>query len=246
MPTIRFLMLMGLWAAGPADELIRRYEHFERQELAAAVTGTITGQITPGEKVRAVRAHDRELRMTYKGTYDRKTGKFSIPGLRTEAYYDLELILPAGRIIGVGLLPKDAAARKIAPAGKKKAPTEPFTPADEKEIRRKAETAPQFTNRNRVLALKGGDGPRRGFLWCTHVMEMIRDTDFHARKGDEIIYRLELWYWEKPYGGWSKLRNADVVIYRTRQSRSRLGGIWVNRRGKAPPIEYRISSKTLK
>jgi hypothetical protein len=43
-----------------------------------------------------------------------------------------------------------------------------------------------------------------------------RTSAFHSDKGDEIIWRPELWYFQNNHGGWEKVLQTDRVLRRER------------------------------
>ena len=67
-----------------------------------------------------------------------------------------------------------------------------------------------FTNKNTLLTLVGNADR------AVALVELIRDTDFHARKADEIIWRVEVWYFEYQAGGWAKVQQQNRIIERQR------------------------------
>jgi hypothetical protein len=70
-------------------------------------------------------------------------------------------------------------------------------------------TVPSFYDRTVLLKL-AGDSQR-----AVGLMELIRDRDFHAGKG-EVIWRAELWYFEFENGGWAKVSQQNKVLDRQR------------------------------
>ncbi|MCY2952297.1 MAG: hypothetical protein NTU53_10010 [Planctomycetota bacterium] len=46
--------------------------------------------------------------------------------------------------------------------------------------------------------------------------ELIRDTDFHSAVGNEIIWRIELWYFKNQHGGWERVTQSNKVLRRER------------------------------
>jgi hypothetical protein len=44
----------------------------------------------------------------------------------------------------------------------------------------------------------------------------LERANFHSDKGDEIIWRPELWYFENHHGGWEKVLQTDRVLRRER------------------------------
>ena len=55
--------------------------------------------------------------------------------------------------------------------------------------------------------------------WATRsavgLVELIRDRDFHAGKG-EVIWRAETWYFEFQNGGWAKVSQQNKLLDRQR------------------------------
>lgn len=94
----------------------------------------------------------------------------------------------------------------------------PIAPAAEKpgelseEDRREIQgicTVPSFYDRCEILLLLG-DADR-----AVALLQLIRDRDFHAGKG-EVIWRAELWYFEFQDGGWAKVSQQSKVLDRQR------------------------------
>lgn len=70
-------------------------------------------------------------------------------------------------------------------------------------------TVPSFYDRCEILLLQG-DADR-----AVGLMQLVRDRDFHAGKG-EVIWRAELWYFEFQNGGWAKVSQQNRVLDRQR------------------------------
>ena len=68
---------------------------------------------------------------------------------------------------------------------------------------------PSFYDRCEILLLQG-DADR-----AVGLMQLVRDRDFHAGKG-EVIWRAELWYFEFQNGGWAKVSQQNKVLDRQR------------------------------
>jgi hypothetical protein len=93
--------------------------------------------------------------------------------------------------------------------------TETTTPgeldaAGREEINAIITKVPQFYSRSEMLRLSGN--ARR----ATALVQLIRDTPFHADKGGEIIWRVELWYFEHQAGGWARVSQQNRVLRRER------------------------------
>lgn len=67
-----------------------------------------------------------------------------------------------------------------------------------------------FTNHNEIRYLSGTSQR------AVAIVECWRDTDFHARKNDEVIWRTEVWYFENQAGGWAKVQQQNRVLDRQR------------------------------
>jgi hypothetical protein len=48
------------------------------------------------------------------------------------------------------------------------------------------------------------------------LVDLRRDSPFHSDKGNEVIWRPELWYFENHHGGWEKVQQTDRVLRRER------------------------------
>ena len=80
---------------------------------------------------------------------------------------------------------------------------------DDREQIKELLTVPSFYDRT-VLLHTEGDSQR-----VVGLVELVRDRDFHAGKG-EVIWRVELWYFEFQNGGWAKVSQQNRVIDRQR------------------------------
>jgi hypothetical protein len=84
----------------------------------------------------------------------------------------------------------------------------PISNEDRKEIEGLL-TVPSFYNKVRLLELAGDNQHAVGLV------ELIRDTEFHA-SGTEIVWRVELWYFEFQNGGWAKVSQQNKIVDRQR------------------------------
>lgn len=81
---------------------------------------------------------------------------------------------------------------------------------DKAEITAIVKEIKSFMNKNEIVQLVGNADR------AVAIVELTRDTDFHARAGDEIIWRIEVWYFENQAGGWAKVQQQNRVIERVR------------------------------
>jgi len=69
-----------------------------------------------------------------------------------------------------------------------------------------------FFNRNDLILLAGNHDR------AVALVQLIRDKSFHSDSGDEVIWRVELWYLKNRHGGWEKIQQTDKTIRRERFS----------------------------
>jgi hypothetical protein len=85
-------------------------------------------------------------------------------------------------------------------------------------------------------------------------VELLRTRPFHDSKPGEVIWRVELWYFAKWYGGWARQPNREVVLHRRRmpgrelpQSQrtftERLGGIIAAPLAEAVPLLFAVPNR---
>lgn len=95
-----------------------------------------------------------------------------------------------------------------APVAEASAKPADLSDDDRKEIQEIC-TVPSFYDRCEILLLQGNADHAVG------LMQLVRDRDFHAGKG-EVIWRAEIWYFEFQNGGWAKVSQQNKVLDRQR------------------------------
>jgi hypothetical protein len=175
--------------------------------LRAADTGSISGTLASARGVTAITAVNRagDADMRYKGTLDAKTGKFAIDKLPLGATYDL--IIDAGdvRLEGVNL--------KVPPSDYEE--EQPLTKEDRATITKICKLLNKFENEIEVMTITGN---------CQHaavILNKKRTTPFYESKPGEMIWRLELWHFDKPEEDWIKSQEyLGIIHYRERLQKS--------------------------
>lgn len=214
-------------------------------------SGDVTGRITPAGGVARLYAVCRATGKRYTpARFDAKSGRFLFKGLPGDATYDVGLETPEGaRIEGIDLSWHEARLLRLAairreqlglPAERKR----DFTRADADELIRYVRDLKDFMDIRRPLYVRG-DGLR-----ATGLVEVMRTRDFHARKGDEVIWRTELWYFRYRYGGWERVAKVDRVLERRRVPADEWKAITlvyypalsvgVDEKGRSKPVEFEI------
>lgn len=230
----------------------------EDPPLQKNVNGNITGVITPGSKVAEIFAVHRSSVKKYKpDSFDKTTGKFEFKGLPGDATYDICLKTTDGRDIeGIDLNYVDAKMLRLAELRRKdlglpEPRTVDFDIEDAKSILQfmcdLIDGKHDFMEQQRVLYVHG-HGRR-----ATMLVELMRTRDYHSQKGGELIWRVELWYFENQFGGWDKAPNQEIVLRRERAKYDKWAQIsleyypelsaYINPTGFCKTLEFRIPDK---
>ena len=199
-------LALGLLAAGPTTRPI------PEPTTRPSKGFTITGTLTPPERVREVRLINRQDPQNYpakqlrvfRAAFDRETGRFVAERL-PQGYYDLIVETTVGQIDGVDL--RDTPDRfDLAPD---REPQAPLTEKDLKWIDDHLQHMRTFENKKRLLFVNGNATRARALV------EKIRDEATTLPSEEpEAIWRVEVWRFQKQYGAWS--RTAWEVVYRQR------------------------------
>ena len=194
----------------------------DKPPVPPAKAGDVGGVIAPAANVTGLKAVSRvTLREYQPNSFDRKTGEFLFKNLPGDARYDICFRAPDGRriegidldFVGERMLRLSAARRKHLglPAER----FQQFGPAEAKKLIAFIADMKDFMEIRRVLYIKG-----RG-IRATMLVELMRTRDFYSRKGSEVIWRVELWYFKNHFGGWDKLPNQERILHRLRTAREK-------------------------
>ncbi len=216
--------------------------------------GDVTGRITPPAKIARLYAVCRATGRRYEpGRFDRKTGAFVFRSLPGDATYDVGVVTTEGaRLEGIDLSWHEARMLRLAAIRRQQLqlPPEPahrFNRDDVEELLAYVRDLRDFTDVRRALYLRG-HGRR-----ATMLVEVMRVRDFYAKRGAELIWRTELWYFQYQYGGWERVANVERVLERHRIQRPawekitliydpRLSAC-VDETGRAEPVTFRIPER---
>ena len=185
----RYLLLLGfLIAVGPTW---------------AAETGTITGKVDRPSEVTSVRAIDRseEKDKVFKGKIDPATGTFTIAGLPLGKTYDVVIDVGPVRLEGVNLkVPRSDFEEE-----------QPLAKEDIEALTKAAKLLNKFEDKIEIMTITGN------IQHAAVLLNKLRTQPFYESKPGEVIWRLELWRFEKPEETWVKVQDdLFLVMYRER------------------------------
>lgn len=165
----------------------------------------------------------------FPGKWHKATGSFSIPGVPAGHTYDIVCINSTARWEGVNM-------RYFKPV----TPGRPMTHGDVAQLVDFVEKIQRFTNYNRPLWINGDHNH------ATMVVEQLDTHSFVTGHQGSIIFRVAVWYFQRYYGGWTKMSNMGKVMTRWRgpagniqnpwQYLPALGGIRVHANGNFKPV----------
>ncbi len=216
--------------------------------------GDVTGRIKPADKVEKLYAVSRVTGKKYKPSrFDKKTGDFRFRNLPGDATYDIGIVTKdSERIEGIDLSWHEARMLRLAAIRRKqlKLPAEQkreFTKKDADELIKYVKDLKDFCDVRRVLYIKGTG------LRATMLAETMRVREFHAQRGDEVIWRMELWYFRYRYGGWERMGNVERLLERRRIQSSEWKAVtlvyypalsvYVDEKGRSGPVKFTIPDR---
>jgi hypothetical protein len=166
--------------------------------FAGSITITVPSGITV---TKAAATTEKEPRTTLDGTIRDHTITFAepLPG----SAYEAQLTLADGTVLqGV-----DMGWYSRVPD---KPNADPLDDDDRQQMTDVLKKVLSFYNVNELTLLKGNHNR------AVMLVRLERSSAFHSDKGDEVIWRPELWYFENHHGGWEKVQQTDRVLRRER------------------------------
>jgi hypothetical protein len=172
--------------------------------VRAAENGSITGTVDRPELVTAVFAKDRtsdEKDKVYPGKVDAKTGRFVIDGLPLDASYDCVIDFAGARLEGINL--------KVPPSDFEE--EQALAKEDVEALKKTSLAQNKFEDKIEFLSITGN------VQHAAVLLNKLRTKPFYESKPGEVIWRLELWHFEKPDETWVKDQDElFTVFYRQR------------------------------
>ena len=180
---------------------------------AERAIGSIGGVLAPAEGVTVVMAIDRTIDKadkSYVGIFDAKTGKFAIPALPIDKTYDVLIEAKDQLLEGVNLnVPRSNYEEE-----------QPLAKEDIAIIREKVFGLNQFEDKVEILTIEGN------IQHAAILLNKVRTRPFVNSQPGEIIWRAELWHYQRPEETWLKAQDElFIVLHRERLQ----GGVFEKR-----------------
>jgi hypothetical protein len=219
-----------------------------------AAPAQIAGTVSSASTITRVAAIDRQGADVLKTSLPEAQDPFVYEGVFDPAthHFHIDNLLP-GRTYDLVFWTTDAAGHQTRWEGaamdyhRPILPAAPATPEDRKWLEHFVSQMPAFYDQSRVLHMAADH------QHATLLVELARTRDFHSDKGGEMIYRVELWYFENLFGGWAKDKNTERVLVRWRgegkgllknwQFLPALGGIAVDQAGRSAVVDIHLPDR---
>ncbi len=172
-------------------------------EMNVVEAGAISGTVDKPEAVTKLTAINRADDKRYPGVVDAKTGKFMVKDLPLGAAYDLLFEFgDHGLLEGVNFnVPHSDYEIE-----------QPMSKDDVKTLTEQVKSLNQFENNVEIMTVTGN------IQYAKVLLNKSRTTPFVNQVPGEMIWRVEVWAFEKPEETWVKEQGGDlfVVLHRER------------------------------
>lgn len=171
---------------------------------ATLSAGSITGAVPPGKTLSKITAIDRQSSKKYPGKINADTGRFVIDDL-PPGMYDCLLDFGDARLEGINFQVPSSDYEE----------EQPLSDEDIAVIKAKVLGMNKFEDQVEVLAIQGN------IQHAVILINKLRTKAFYDSKPGEIVWRAELWHFERPDETWLKVQDEMfIVLYRERIQRS--------------------------
>ena len=183
------------------------------QASAASATGSgsITGTVESKYSVTSVVAIDRSSGKKIAGKVDPETGKFHVDDLPLDKPFDVVIdFKPAA---GSGIWRLEGVSMKVPRSEYEE--EQPLAAEDVATIKEKVLGLNQFEDAMEIFAIDGN------IQHAAVLVNKRRTKPFYESKPGEIIWRPELWHFERPDETWVKVQDElFIILYRERIQQS--------------------------
>jgi hypothetical protein len=222
--------------------------------VGAPKRGAISGTLQPAKQVAKVQAVSRTTKQVYfTDLPDKSTGKFVIKDVPGDATYDLCVTTADGRSFeGIDLEMPDARLARLAEQRRKQLhmaapPAHAFTADDANGILEYIAKTEDFMDIRRAIYLQGHG------VHAAALVELLRTKEYYAAKPGELIWRMELWYFQFSHGQWERIPETERVLRRERIAFEKWSqidleyypqlSVFVDAGGVAKPVDFTIPDK---
>jgi hypothetical protein len=182
----------------------------DAQPVAA---GSITGTVESKASVVAVTAVDRSTGKKIAGKMEPDTGKFQVGGLPLDTMFDLIIDFKPATDSGLKLWRLEGVSMKVPRSDYEE--EQPLAAEDIATIKEKVLGLNQFEDVVEILAIDGN------IQHAAVLVNKLRTKPFYESKPGEIIWRPELWHFERPDETWVKVQDElFIILYRERIQKS--------------------------
>lgn len=183
--------------------------------VTAAKSGSITGTVDSKSSVAAVAAVDRSSGKKFVGKVEPETGSFLIPDLPFDKSFDVIIDFKPAADSGLKLWRLEGVSMKVPRSQYEE--EQPLAPEDVATIKEKVLGLNQFEDVVEILAIEGN------IQHAAVLVNKRRTKPFYESKPGEIIWRPELWHFERPDETWVKVQDElFIILYRERIPQSEL------------------------
>ena len=171
---------------------------------AEKAIGSISARLDLAADVTAVTAVNRQSGKQFVGIVDVKAKKLTVPALPVEATYDLLIETKELLLEGVNLAVPRSDYEEEQPLAKE----------DVAIIREKVFGLNQFEDQVEILTIEGN------IQHAAILLNKVRTRPFVNSQPGEVIWRAELWHYQRPEETWLKAQDElFIVLHRERLQR---------------------------
>ena len=172
---------------------------------ADSARGSISGRLKDPKSAKSIVAVNRTTRKKFPGKINQTTGRFTIDGLPLNATYDCIIDFQKARLEGVNLkVPRSDYEEE-----------QPLSKEDIETIRGKVRRMNKFEDVVEIKTIQGN------IQHAAILINKLRTKPFFGSKPGEVIWRAELWHFERPEETWLKVQDElFIVLYRERINKS--------------------------
>jgi len=168
---------------------------------ALAQTGTIRGTLEPCDASTTLAVVDRTTGKKHAAQLEQASGQFEVAALPLDGAFDFLIEGGTSLVEGIDLsVPRSDYEQE-----------QPLTEEDVLSIKQKVASLNQFEDTVEVLTVEGN------IQHAAVLVNKLRTKPFYGSKPGEIVWRVELWHFERPDETWVKVQDElFLTLHRER------------------------------